>query len=104
MSCPACNFLKNDGVVCGSPALRGKKLCFYHQRDEKRRKCIAGVIRRADPLSLRPPVPKSLPQFQSALFEVMNALADGRIHCKRAGVLLFGLQQARTHIRNRSAA
>ena len=48
MSFRTCNHLKEDVVPCGSPALRGKKLCYYHQRDHKRRHYAAGVLRRAD--------------------------------------------------------
>ena len=50
MSFRACDHLKLDGVPCGSPALRGKKLCYYHHRDHKRSQYAAGVVRRADVL------------------------------------------------------
>lgn len=31
---PQCRQVKKDGVRCGSPALRGKKLCYFHARPQ----------------------------------------------------------------------
>jgi hypothetical protein len=62
MSLRTCDHLKEDGVPCDSPALRGKKLCFYNHRDHKRRQFAAGVIRRADVLGPHLLRMKSLPQ------------------------------------------
>ena len=93
MSCPTCSHRKPDGVLCGSPALRGKKLCYYHQRDHLRQHYAAKVLRQLDPLSPGAPLPKTLPDVQLALYEVLNALADNCIPHRRAGNLLFALQQ-----------
>ena len=30
---PTCAHIREDGSLCGSPALRGNRLCYYHQRD-----------------------------------------------------------------------
>jgi len=37
MSVPTCTYLKSDGAVCNSPALRGKRLCYFHLDPERRR-------------------------------------------------------------------
>ena len=50
MSFRTCDHLKADGIPRGSPALRGKRLCYYHHRDQQRREFSASVIRRADVL------------------------------------------------------
>ena len=34
---PQCERVKKDGVRCGSPALRGKRLCYFHSRAPKRK-------------------------------------------------------------------
>ena len=94
MSYPTCSFLKDDGVPCGSPALRGKKLCYYHQRDYKRRQYAAKVLRQLDPLNPHAPLPKALPDIQTALHRVLAALVENRIDHTRAGILLFAPQQA----------
>lgn len=94
MSCHTCNHLKEDGILCGSPALRGKKLCYYHERDHKRHEYAASVIQRADVLGPRLPRMNSLADVQAALHQVINALADHRVSNQRAGARLFDLQQA----------
>jgi hypothetical protein len=94
MSYRTCDHLKEDGVSCGSPALRGKKLCYYHRRDYKRRQYAAAVIRHADALGPRLPRMKSLIDIQAALDEVLNALAAHRVSHQRAGARLFDLQRA----------
>jgi hypothetical protein len=99
MSCPTCNHRKADGVLCGSPTLRGKKLCYFHQRDHRRQANIARVLRRSDPLNPHAPLPKTLPDIQVALYEIMKAVAEKRIPSKRAGVLLFSLQQQSLSLR-----
>lgn len=99
MSCPTCSHRKADGILCGSPALHGKKLCYFHQRDHRRQANIAQLLRRTDPLNPHSSLPKTLPGIQVALYEVMTAVADGRINPKRAGVILFSLQQKSLSLR-----
>ena len=94
MSYHTCDHLKEDGVLCGSPALRGKKLCYFHQRDHKRTQYAAGVIRRADVLGPRLPPMKSLADIQLALGEVLSALAAHRVPLQRASRVLFDLERA----------
>ena len=99
MSYRTCDHLKEDGVLCGSPALRGKKLCYFHQRDHKRSQYAAGVIRRADVLGPRLPPMKSLADIQAALYEIVTALAAHRVPLQRAGARLFDLQKAAGSLR-----
>ena|SRR5271165_788057 len=94
MSFRTCNHLKQDGVPCGSPALRGEKLCYYHQRDHRRSQYAAGAIRRADVLGPRLPRMKSLADIQLALYEVLTALVARLVPLQRAGRILFDLEQA----------
>ncbi len=99
MSVRTCDHLKEDGVLCGSPALRGQKLCYFHQRDHKRSQYAAGAIRRADVLGPRLPPMKSIPQIQAALYEIITALAADRVPLQRAGARLFDLQRAGATLR-----
>ena len=94
----SCDHLKEDGVLCGSPALRGQRLCYYHQRDQKRQKYAASIMRRTDILVPRLPRMKSLAEVQVALHEVLNALASHRVPLQRASARLFDLQQAAVSI------
>jgi hypothetical protein len=99
MSYPTCDHLKEDGVLCGSPSLRGKKLCFYHHRDYQRRQYVERILRLNDPLRPNAPLPKNWPDLQIKLYEVITALADERIHTRRAGKLLYALQKASISLR-----
>ena len=99
MSYPTCNHLKEDGALCGSPALRGKKLCFYHHDDHQRLQYAERILRCNDPLRPSAPLPKTLPEMQFRLYEVMTALVDNRIHTRRAGKLLYALQQRSASLR-----
>ena len=92
MSYTTCSHRKPDGVLCGSPALRGQKLCYFHQRDHQRSQQLARLRRRAE--TLRLPSIETLQDVQVALAEVIDALAANRIDHKRASALLFALQQA----------
>ncbi len=104
MSLRTCDHLKEDGILCGSPALRGQKLCYFHQRDHKRSQYAAGAIRRADVLGPRLPPMKSIPQIQAALYEIVTALVAKRVPLQRAGARLFDLQQAASALRKPSSA
>jgi len=104
MSCPTCSHRKSDGVLCGSPALRGKKLCYFHQRDQLCLHQLARVRRRAETLRLHFPPLETPQDLQGALFEVLDALGADRVEPKRASALLFALQQASVHLRQPQAA
>ncbi len=41
MSVPTCTFLKPDGAVCNSPAVCGKRLCYFHLDPDSRRLKLA---------------------------------------------------------------
>ena len=94
-----CNHLKEDGIPCGSPALRRKKLCFYHQRDFERQRYIERIFRQNDPLRSGAALPKTLLDMQVRLWEVMTALSDESLSVRRAGKLLAVLQQASIPLR-----
>ena len=104
MPYPTCNHLKEDGVYCGSPALRGLKFCYFHQREPKRAQQRAKLRRRAEACELHFPPLNTRVDVQIALFDVMHALAADRIEPRRASALLFGLQQVSQHLHNPKAA
>jgi len=99
MSCPTCGHRKADGILCGSPALRGKQFCYFHQRDHQRQQHAARVLRRSDPLRPNAPLPKTPFDMQITLYELMNAIAGDRISLRRAGKLLVALQQTSASLR-----
>ena len=104
MPYPICNFPKSDGTPCSSPALTGKKLCYYHHRDNQRQERIDTAVRRADVLGPRPPRLRSCRHVLAALNEVWTALLEDRVSDDRAGRVLFDLQQASAAIRAKDSA
>ena len=89
MSYPTCSHRKADGLLCGTPALRNQKLCYFHRRDHQHQQQIARVRRRAETLLLHLPSMETLCDVQLALSEVIDALAAHRIEPERASALLF---------------
>jgi len=79
---PRCHHIRATGVQCGSPSLKGKRLCYFHSR-----------VRRAR-------APKELPlledanAIQLALMQTMRAILDKSVDQKSAGLLLYALQTA----------
>lgn len=98
MQYPLCRHVHTKGTQCGSPALTGGTLCFYHQRvhqrhlnylqDDASRAYLAPCLQvELLPLDDRESV-------QLALSTVINALALGQLETRRATALLYGLQLA----------
>ena len=99
-----CNFPKPDGHPCGSPALSDKKLCYYPHRDQQREQRIGSAVRRADVLGPKLPPMRSPRDIRAALREVFEALVENRVSNRRAGRVLFDLQQASMALRGRNSS
>jgi hypothetical protein len=87
-----CRHIFTDGYRCGSPALRGQDLCYYHGRS-----------RREAPISGRSgtfPMPRidDRAAVQLALYEVLSRLSSGDIEYKRGAILLRGLAIASSNL------
>ena len=81
MVIPQCQSLKKDGVRCGSPALRGKRLCYFHSRAPKRR-----------PKRVVPEVPDPS-NAMAVLNWTIRGLMNGKLDHKAAAQILYGIQQ-----------
>lgn len=90
MPYPLCSFTKPDGIPCGSPALRGKPLCYYHHRDDLRQRRAAAAVGK--------PALHSLRGIQMAITDIVRALGAGTITTRVAGARLYALQQATASI------
>ncbi len=94
INCPRCQQIKDNGVRCGAPALRGKKLCNYHDRQRRtfpHRACYrkSDFCRRADFFNVRTP-----DDVMRAINEVINSLLTRQLSDKEANSILFALQTA----------
>lgn len=84
---PICQLIKSDGRRCGSPALQGKRFCYYHYgRPLARIRPIADVN---DPSSL-----------QTAVAEVLDGIRNRTIEKQQAHLMLYALNLAIQNLPN----
>ncbi len=79
---PRCNYLKMNGNRCGAPALRGRRLCYFHLRALRPRR------------DYRLPVIDDAASMQYAIMQVLRALEDKHYDTKTCAIMLYGLQLA----------
>jgi hypothetical protein len=94
---PRCIHIKTNGTQCGSPALRGRRFCFFHKNWQGQR--IALNVLPAAPLSFTMPVREDADSVQVALTQVMRLILAGQLDPKIAGLLLYALQTASANLR-----
>jgi hypothetical protein len=93
MSIPRCQHLKVNGTQCGSPALHGKRFCYFHSRHQ---------LKPTKDSAFDFPTLEDANAIQIALMQVIRAIADNKIECKRAGLLLYALQTASFNLKRTS--
>ena len=96
-----CDHLKEDGIYCGSPALRDQRYCYFHlnlraRRVQAARTRLHGGDTRRFPL----PILDNMHAVQTAIQQVVDAIADDRIDNRRAGLLLYAFQQAASSLKS----
>jgi hypothetical protein len=95
---PRCQHVKTNGTQCGSPALRRRRHCYFHDRVRRERAKIAAntlVLRRFDL-----PLLEDANSVQMALMKVIQMLGSGQLDHKTAGLMLYALQTASINLRN----
>ena len=79
---PLCHHIKDNGVRCGSPALRGKALCYFHLRQRR----------------LRParyiPILEDKHSIQFAATQIVRAVLEDKVDAERLRLMLYALQVA----------
>src|SRR5271165_1666435 len=92
-SVKTCTHIKATGHPCGSPALRGERFCYFHER------MIHGVPtppkQRVHPMALI----ENEEGIQVALMETINAIVRNHIDLKRAALILRALSIATQNAR-----
>ncbi len=91
---PRCQHIKTNGTQCGSPALRRKRFCFFHNRWRATRLNLnrAGTLQATTTVEL--PVLEDADSIQVSLMEVMRLIICRQLDHKTGGLLLYGLQTA----------
>jgi hypothetical protein len=95
---PRCQHVKVNGTQCGSPALRRRRLCYFHERIRREQARIAadGSAQRRFDL----PLLEDANSVQVALMKVIQMLGSGGMDHKTAGLILYALQTASVNLRN----
>jgi hypothetical protein len=94
---PRCQHIKVNGTQCGSPALRNRRLCFFHDRIRRERAKIAADVSAPHRFDL--PLLEDANAVQIALMKVIQMLGAGRMDHKTAGLMLYALQTASANLR-----
>jgi hypothetical protein len=95
---PRCQHIKMNGTQCGSPALRWRRLCFFHERIRRERAKIAADTTAQRGFDL--PLLEDANSVQVALMKVIQMLGSGRMDHRTAGLMLYALQTASINLRN----
>jgi len=93
-----CQHVKVNGTQCGSPALRCRRLCFFHVRcQEQRTRIVENQFKQA---RFVVPVLEDANAVQMALMQVMELLGNGQMEHKTAALMLYAPQTASCNLRN----
>ena len=113
---PTCQHVKTHGAMCESPALKGSRFCYFHQRDLERQSNLRQardlkLSRRKEHFteddlnaeileSLQLPLFEDANAIQVALSNLARAIAGNHIAERRAALLLYSLQIAVSNVGN----
>ncbi len=89
-----CRHVKTNGTQCGSPALKAKELCFFHEQNQPREVELYLDGERYSDGSMVLPVFEDAHSIQTVIRQVVQLMLARRIERKDAGVLLYALQIA----------
>ena len=93
-----CQHLKVNGVQCGSPALKSRKLCHFHQRWQQGRIQLNANRSRRSRYSLDLPILEDANSIQVALMQGMRLLLTNQVDHRTAALLFYALQTASSNL------
>ena len=95
-----CTHIKTNGTQCGSPAVRGRRYCFFHKNWHGERIPLGALPAANLNASFTLPVLEDADSIQVALMQVMRLILARQIDPKMAGLLLYALQTASVNLRH----
>jgi hypothetical protein len=98
-----CRHVKSNGTQCGSPALKSKELCYYHEQNQPREVELYLDGERYSDGSIVLPVFEDAHSIQTVIRQVVQLMLSRRIDRKDAGVLLYALQIASCNLKTMQA-
>lgn len=90
LQAPRRQFIKDDGVACGSAALKHQRRCSFHSRNAYGRKRTSG----AKPAPFQVPILDNERAIQAVATGICRVLVEKTLDSRRAKTLLYGLQIA----------
>lgn len=86
---PRCQYVRSNGVRCGSPSLRKRIFCYYHFKASS-----------PPPVSCEITPVETADGIQIAIGNVLQALENDHIGVKKAIAMLYGLQTASSNLKH----
>ena len=94
---PRCQHVKVNGTQCGSPALRRKRFCYFH---DNYRETQARLVAEHSKVTIGNfPLLEDANSVQVAVMHVIHMLGSGKIDNKMAGLMLYALQTASSNMK-----
>jgi hypothetical protein len=94
---PRCQHVKVNGVQCGSPALRRKRFCYFH---DNYRQTQARLMEDESKVQIcNFPLLEDANSIQVAVMHVIHLLGSGKMDNKIAGLMLYALQTASANMK-----
>lgn len=98
IAAPRCQHIKVSGTQCGSPALRKRSFCFYHQQNRPLTvECYSEGEYATGEIDL--PVLEDAHSIQTVIRQVVQMVLQKRIERKTASLLLYALQIASSNLK-----
>jgi hypothetical protein len=98
LAAPRCRRIKVNGTQCGSPALRNKNFCFYHQQHRPWKvECYSDSQWATGEIDL--PYFEDAHSVQAVIRQVVQMVLQKRIERKTASLLLYALQIASSNLK-----
>ena len=85
-----CQHRKVDGTRCGSPAMKGRRMCYFHEQSRKLHPNRIGPA----PIFRDFPIIEDPRSVQIGLNQVIQALVHRSIDHRSAAQILWGLEMA----------
>jgi hypothetical protein len=95
---PRCQHVKVNGVQCGSPALKRRRRCYFHEGVRIERQKFVDDQFATSRFDM--PVLEDANAVQMGLMKVIQWLGSGRMDPKIAGLMLYALQTASCNLKN----
>src|ERR1035438_5656587 len=94
-----CQHIKVNGTLCGSPALRRNRFCYFHKLHHEERIVLnTDRARRRRNVTIDLPVLEDANSIQVSLMQIIRLIVAGQIDGKAAGLLLYALQTASSNL------